>query len=238
MRKFFILPFLLLLSITLLFTIDQIATKGDFKESDMDNNSTTRISLTNPRFTGEISLEKSISQRRSVRSYSGESVSFDEVSQILWAAHGITDDTNELRAAPSAGALYPLSTYVAVSNVENITPGVYRYSPKDHEIQLVRRGDVNKEIYENALMQPATVESALIVIFAADYGITKARYGGRAERYVHMEAGHAGQNLYLQAETLGLGTVAIGAFDDKGIAKATGIIEGETPLYLFPVGNK
>ncbi len=236
MRKLLIPPFLLLTFITLAFLISKIEPMPENSEKNMEKDTT--ISLSRPEKEGETSLEEAIEKRRSVRSFSQDSLSLEAVSQILWAAQGITSKERGLRAAPSAGALYPLTIYVSVRSVERLSPGVYEYLPKEHTLKLIKEGDVTENIYESALRQEPIMEGKVTLIIVADYDITRARYGERAERYVYMEAGHVGQNIYLQAETLNIGTVAIGAFDDGGVERAAGIREEESVLYLFPLGKK
>lgn len=187
---------------------------------------------------GNMFLEEAILQRRSVREYKDQPVSLEKVSQILWAAQGITDETRGFRTSPSAGALYPLFVYIAVGNVENLEPNVYRYLPEEDKLLFIRQGDIRQELYENALYQDSIRQAAFVIIIAADYSITAKKYGQPTEKYVHMEAGHSGQNIYLQSTALNLGTVAIGAFDGQAVKKISGLKNNETALYLMPVGPK
>ncbi len=187
---------------------------------------------------GTMSLEQAILQRRSVRNYKDEPISLEAAAQILWSAQGITEPTRGFRASPSAGALYPLSLYLVSGNVQGLAPGIYRYLPEKNSLRLVKEGDLREALYQNALYQDSVRQAALIVIIAADYNITSARYGHRSERYVHMEVGHAGQNIYLQATALNLGTVAIGAFDEQAVKNISKIRDNEIPLYLMPIGPK
>ncbi len=203
-----------------------------------ESNKDSYIDLPQVNLRGEISLEQAISERRSVRQYKDEPLSLEQVAQILWAAQGITDEIRGFRASPSAGALYPLSIYIATGKVDNLEANVYKYLPEEHKLLLVKEGDMREELYKNALYQDSLKQAGLIIIIAADYSITAAKYGERSQRYVHMEVGHAGQNIYLQATAMGLGTVAIGAFDDKAIKKISGLPDTEIPLYLMPLGKK
>ncbi len=236
MRKLLIPPFLLLIFIALAFLISKIGLMPENREKNTGKDIT--ITLPQPEIAEENSLEKTIKERRSVRSFSQDSLKLEEVSQILWATQGITDKERGLRAVPSAGAVYPLTVYVSVRDMEDLSPGVYEYLPEEHTLKLTKDDEVTREIYESALRQDPVMEGRVTIVIAADYDITRTRYGERAERYVHMEAGHAGQNIYLQAEVLGIGTVAIGAFDDSGVGKAVGVREEESVLYLFPLGKK
>lgn len=194
------------------------------------------INLSSPELESEIPLEEAIYKRRSIRNYGDDPLTFNEVSQLLWAAQGITDHNQNLRSAPSAGALYPLSIYIAVRNVENIEEGMYKYSSEKHILKKVKEESMMNEIYNAGLKQSSIKDSAVTLIITANYETTERVYGKRAERYVHMEAGHAGQNIYLQAEALNLGTVAIGAFNDEKIKEV--IDSEEAPLYIFPMGKK
>mgnify|MGYP001084002701 CR=1 FL=1 len=194
------------------------------------------IKLPEPDHHGEVSVEEALLERRSIRDYTGESLTMGEVSQLLWASQGITDPRG-LRTAPSAGALYPLEVYVVVGDVVNLGKGVYMYDPAEHALIKVLDGDARKELAGAALGQEYVEEGAIDVVFTAVYERTTKKYGDRGIRYVHMEAGHAAQNLYLQAAALGLGTVTIGAFDDGDVRKVLNIPPGESPLYIMPVGR-
>jgi SagB-type dehydrogenase family enzyme len=196
------------------------------------------ISLPAPRLKGEMSLEEAILKRRSRRDFKDSPLTLAEVSQILWAAQGITDDTG-LRAAPSAGALYPLDLYLVVGEqgVEGLGEGVYHYLPQRHSLELTLQGDVRQTLARLSLDQTFIAEAPLSLLIAAEYERTAWKYGERGARYVHMEAGHVGQNVYLQAEALGLGTVTVGAFQDDKIAQALNLPPSYRPLYVMPIGH-
>ncbi|MCK4592270.1 SagB/ThcOx family dehydrogenase [Candidatus Parcubacteria bacterium] len=195
------------------------------------------IKLPEPRYESETSVEEALLARRSVRDYKSESLTLEEVSQILWAAQGITDKKGS-RTAPSAGALYPLEVYAVVGNVDDFSEGVYKYKPQCHELVKVAEGDKRMELYNAALNQSAVKNAAVAVVFSAVYERTTEKYGERGERYVHLETGHAAQNVYLQAAVLDLGTVVIGAFDDSEVKKIMNMQDDEQPLYIMPVGRK
>jgi len=199
--------------------------------------SSTTFKLPAPKLDGDISVEKAISLRRSIRSYKKEALSIEEVSQILWAAQGITNQQG-YRTAPSAGALFPLELYIAVGNVKNLSPGIYKYNPQKHELMLTKLGDKRNEIADTAGGQDRVRNGAVVLIFSAVYERTKPRYGTRTERYVHMEIGHAAQNVYLQVTALNLATVSVGAFVDNQLKKVSGLERNEIPLLLMPVGKK
>ena len=196
-----------------------------------------RIKLPEPSYTGSTSVEVALSQRRSIRDYSGENLTLDEVSQLLWAAQGITAPWGG-RTAPSAGALYPLELYLVVGDVEGIDKGVYKYSREEHELEKVKEGDIRAELAEAAVGQECVRDAAIDIVFTAVYERTTRKYGERGIRYVHMEAGHAAQNVYLQAVSLDLGTVVIGAFIDDRVKELVNAGEQEKTLYIMPVGRK
>jgi SagB-type dehydrogenase family enzyme len=194
------------------------------------------IALPEPAHDSETSVEEALLNRRSVRSFSGKTMTLAQLGQLLWAGQGITDP-NGKRTAPSAGALYPLEIYAVVGNVEGITPGVYRYVPKTHELAKVLNGDLRKNLAQAALNQPSVSQGALNIVITAVYERVTGKYGERGTRYVHIEAGHAAENICLQAVALKLGTVTIGAFEDDKVTKALNLPDDEAPLYILPVGN-
>ncbi|MCM8815909.1 MAG: SagB/ThcOx family dehydrogenase [Candidatus Omnitrophica bacterium] len=193
------------------------------------------INLPSPEIKGKISLEETIAKRRSIRNYSDEKLSLKELGQLLWAAQGITAGWGG-RTVPSAGATYPLEIYVAAGNVDFLKPGLYHYKPGYHNLEKILDGDIRKKLCDAALGQKWIEKAPATIIIAADFSRTRKRYGERGTRYVFIEAGHAGQNIYLQSEALGLGTVAIGAFDDNQIQDILKI--KNDVLYLMPVGKK
>jgi len=195
------------------------------------------IKLPEPRKTGRVSVEEAINSRRSRRSYKNEPISLNEISQLCWAAQGITEPIYKFRAAPSAGALYPLEIFLVVGNSE-IEAGIYHYSPSTHSLGLVKEGDYREDLCEASLGQSAVEEGALSIVITAIYERTMKKYGERGIRYVHMEAGHVAQNVYLQAEALGLGTVSIGAFYDDKVRDVLSLPEEHVPLYVMPVGRR
>ena len=197
----------------------------------------TTIKLPESKYDSDTSVEEAMLKRRSVRSYKDEPLTISELSQLLWAAQGITDPDG-LRTAPSAGALYPLEVYVAVGNVTDLPSGIYKYNPHEHELLIITEGDIRDELSDVALGQASVGNGAVVIVFAAVYERTTIKYGERGIRYVHMEAGHAAQNIYLQAESLNLGTVVAGAFDDNDVKAIMNMKENEQPLYLMPVGRK
>jgi SagB-type dehydrogenase family enzyme len=194
------------------------------------------VDLPEPRLAGDVSLEEALQMRRSVREYAGAPLTLEEVSQLLWAAQGITSDWGG-RTAPSAGALYPLEVYLVAGSVADLEPGVFRYDPASHQLLKVKEGDVRAALCDVSLGQEAVRNGAIDIVIAAVYERAEVKYGDRAERYVHMEAGHAAQNIYLQATSLELGAVTIGAFSDDAVARVLDLRDGEAPLYVIPVGR-
>ena len=195
-----------------------------------------KVKLPEAETKGKISLEETLAARRSVRRYADGPLSLKEVSQLLWAAQGVTEKRRGFRTAPSAGATFPLEIYLVAGDVKGLKAGLYRYLPRRHELESVKEGDLRDRLAGAALGQAMLKDAPATFVIAADYSRTSVRYGRRAARYVHMEVGHAGQNIYLQCGTLGLGTCAVGAFHDDRVKALLGI--DEAPLYLMPVGRK
>lgn len=189
------------------------------------------IPLPTPVLKGELTLEEALAKRRSVRAFGGRPLALEELGQLLWAAQGITHPAG-YRTAPSAGALYPLEVYVVTE------AGAYHYDPLEHCLDLHRQGDLRPELYVAALEQESVLEAPAVFVIAAVYERTERKYGReRSPRYVHLEAGHAAQNLLLQAAALELGAVPIGAFGDAAVKEALSLPEDQQPLYLIPVGQ-
>jgi SagB-type dehydrogenase family enzyme len=194
------------------------------------------IPLPPPQEDGKTSVERALRQRRSMREFSEAPLGIQDVSQLLWAAQGVTDE-HGLRTTPSAGALYPLEVYVVVGSVKDLPEGVYKYQPNTHRLKQISKGDKKPQLASAALGQDYVKNNAMLLVFSAVEKRTTGKYGRRGIRYIHMEAGHAAQNVYLQAVALGLGTVTVGAFDDHRVRKILEMPEDENPLYLMPVGK-
>lgn len=195
-----------------------------------------RLSLPEPRYDGDVSVEEALLRRRSVRSYTSGALTLGEVAQLLWAAQGITSPGGE-RATPSAGATYPLELYAVIGSVEGVAQGVYQYRAHRHELVKVLEGEKRKALAEAALGEPSVAQAAVDIVMTAVHKRTTDRYGSRGIRYVAMEAGHAAQNVYLQAVALNLGTVVVGAFHDNRVKEVLNLPEDEDPLYIMPVGR-
>jgi len=195
------------------------------------------IKLPQPVLEGKVSLERTLLQRRSTRQYANTPMSLSDVSQLLWAAQGATGAGGK-RTAPSAGALYPLDVYVVAGNVTGLPAAIYAYEPNKHELRMIAEGDARTELSKAARGQASAKDAPAVLVISAVYERTTAKYGERGIRYVHMEAGHAAQNVYLQAAARNLGTVVMGAFDDDGVRRVMRMKDHGQPLYLMPVGNK
>jgi len=204
----------------------------------MTENSPISFLLPAPEIKGDMSVEEALESRRSRRNFNDKALSAEQLSQILWAAYGITEPGRGLRTAPSAGAIYPLEVYAVVGNVENIEAGLYKYDPTDHKIILVKSGDIRDELSAAALNQAMIKTAPSTIVYTAVFDRIEERYGERGrERYVFIEIGHSAQNIYLQAEAMGLGTCAIGAFTDDRVKELLDLPTDETPLYFLPVGH-
>lgn len=197
------------------------------------------IKLPAPALKGLVSVEESIYSRRSVRSYSSEALTLEQVSQLLWAGQGITGKRFR-RAAPSAGALYPLEIYLAVKSdgVNGLDAGAYRYIPSSHALSETRETETNGLIASAAYTQMWMSQAPVMVIVAADFSRTQAKYGGRGTRYVYIEAGLAAENLMLQAQALGLSSCPVGAFKDRELNDLAGIPDSQQALLIITVGHK
>ena len=199
------------------------------QERDLQAHTADSQPLPPPRLEGPMSLEETLAARRSVRDYSNKRLSWDEIGQLLWSMQGVTREWGG-RTAPSAGALYPLETYVAT------VEGLYHYQPSGHQVTGTPRLGLGQELWQAALKQDCVRQAPAVFVIAAVYERTSGKYGERAARYVHMEAGHAAENLLLQAVALGLGGVVVGAFHDAQVQTTLDLPQDRQPLYLIPVG--
>ncbi|HTH59279.1 MAG TPA: SagB/ThcOx family dehydrogenase [Paraburkholderia sp.] len=191
---------------------------------------TQDIALPKPNVAGTITLEQAIERRRSVRAFRAESLPVGTIGQLLWAGQGVTNADGTRRAAPSAGALYALELY-AVTAAQ-----VMHYVPAGHRAQTRDAADLRPALKALSLGQASVGEAPLVIAVAADPARLSARYGARAGVYADLEAGHATQNLLLQAVALGLGAVPVGAVDGPRAAQTLALPHGQTVVYLVPVG--
>jgi len=208
--------------------------------------------LPSPKLDGKMSVEQALYQRRSHRHFQADKpLTAEQLSQILWSAYGITlprEDRPDappnrpsfrggMRTAPSAGATFPFEIYAVVGNVIGIEPGVYRYISEKHTLVRVIDHDVREDLRKAALGQMMVEHAPATIFWSAIFSRSEVRYGSRGrERYVCMDLGHSGQNVYLQAEAMGLGTCAIGAFTDADVIRVMQLPPEEEPLYMMPVG--
>jgi len=188
---------------------------------------------------GNISVEEAMARRRSIRHYSLKPLTLGSLSQILWAAQGITETDGGFRTAPSAGALYPLELYVAVrkDGVEGLSEGVYHYHPVGHTLALVEDGDVSADLEAATWGQEIVKEAAATIVITGVLSRTTEKYGRRGTQYMFQESGHVAQNVFLQATALGIGTVAMGAFGEAAVRRVLGAKADEKPLYVQPLGK-
>jgi SagB-type dehydrogenase family enzyme len=202
-----------------------------------------------PNLDGQCSVEKALATRRSVRAFTSEPLSIDTISQLVWAAQGITQKMEAppgwswgiwqggKRTAPSAGALYPLELYVVAGKVNGLEPAVYSYKPQTHELLKVMSGDKRGALVTAASGQKWIEEAPCVFVVGAVYRRTEEKYGERASRYVHIEVGLAAENICLQAVALGLGSTMVGAFKDDEVKKVLAMPDEVQPLAIVPVGK-
>lgn len=195
------------------------------------------IELPAPRIEGSHNLNQLLQQRRSRRNFGSGPITLAQLSQLLWSAQGITDESG-LRTAPSAGALYPLEIYVIAGQVRDLDTGLYHYRVKTHSLTQIDKGDLRQSLTLAALDQTMIEEAAAIIVITGDYARTQRKYGSRAGRYVHIEVGHVAQNIYLQATALKLATVIVGAFEDHKVHQILQLDESLTPLALLPIARQ
>jgi SagB-type dehydrogenase family enzyme len=228
-------PFLLVMIMLCIITEFALSLAKGMTQA-MPEHTSEMITLPEPMQDSDTSIEEALRKRRSARSYKDRPLILAEISQLLWAAQGITDQRG-LRTAPSAGALYPLEMYVVAGNVTDLPNGVYHYRPYRHELVRIIDGDKRNELCKAALGQTSVRNAAAVIVMSAAYERTTVKYGDRGIQYVHMESGHAAQNIFLQAVPLKLGSVVIGAFHDDTVKKVLKMPEREQPLYIMPVGR-
>ena len=185
-----------------------------------------------------LGIGRVIKARRSERHFSGETMSIAELARLLLYSSGITDKRHGFRAAPSAGATYPLEVYAMINNVNELARGIYHYLIPSHELELVREGDSGQEMSQAALGEQMVRQANVVIALSAVSQRTERHYGGRAHRYILFEAGHIAQNAYLIATSMGMGACAIGAFYDDQLNHVLGLDgKNESVLYLIAVGK-
>lgn len=194
-----------------------------------------KIALPDPRRRGNVSIEESLEKRRSVREFADRPLPLSDLGQLLWAAQGTTGAEGE-RAAPSAGALYPLELYAVTGDLEQIDAGVYHYASSTHELAAHGMGDVRAVLAEAACEQDWMATAPITIAIGAVQARTARKYGDRAARYVTFEAGHAAENIALQAVACGLGSTMVGAFEDDDVRRLLRAPRNTRILLLVPVG--
>lgn len=196
------------------------------------------VELPKPKPKGKVSLEEAISKRRCVRSYKDKALSLEQVSQLLWAANGVTGKKSYFRAAPSAGALHPLDFYAVVGtgSVKGLDAGVWHYNPKKHTITLLTKGDQRLPLQNASLGQKQVGTAEVVVVLTVEYKRTTQKYGNRGRRYALMDAGFAAENLFLQVQTLDLSMCVIGAFRDEMITDILKLPKEHEPVLVLTIG--
>lgn len=190
------------------------------------------IKLPSPNFKSNVSLEETIKKRRSIRKFKPYKISLEEISQLLWAAYGVSDEKSGFKTVPSAGATYPLEVYYLTEE------GVFHYLPFNHSVESVIQKDIRDLIVEASLGQRFIMEAAIDILLCAVYERTTLCYGERGYRYVYMEVGHSAQNISLQAISLGLDSVCVGAFYDEKLRKILLLPIDVHPLYIVAIGKR
>ena len=198
------------------------------------------ITLPKPKLPDQPSLWTVLQNRRSRRSYDPtKTLALNDLATLLWATQGLTARHGEyaLRTSPSAGALYPVETYLYARAVDELSQGIYHFRPYSFDLEFLRQGDFSRPLAEALLGQTMVMKAQVTFIWSSVVGRAKWKYRQRAYRYIYLDAGHIGQNLYLAAEALQLGVCAIGAFFDNLVNSIVGI-DGidETIIYLATVG--
>ncbi|HOK52996.1 MAG TPA: SagB/ThcOx family dehydrogenase [Armatimonadota bacterium] len=224
---------LILILMTVVFSLVGIQiNRADDKEATAQQSVT---SLPAPETKGKVSVEEALAKRRSVRTYSTEPVTLQQVSQLLWAAQGITEPTKGLRTAPSAVATYPLRVYLFAGNVKDLPAGVYEYIPKGHKLQLVMEGDQRTNVGSQPQMQTAPA----LFVYVADYTNTASRFGkDKAKEWAFVEAGHSAQNVLLEEVALGMIGVPMGGFDADKLRSTLKLGENQDAIYVVSAALK
>jgi SagB-type dehydrogenase family enzyme len=230
MKRYFSIPQLMLIFGLAILMLLPLCPKGQSLLAQ-ENSKGEAVKLPPPRYDSEVSIEKALLERRSIRSFKEEPLTLNELSQILWAAQGITEPKKGLRTAPSARALFLIEVYVLPGNVTNLPMGTYKYQPQGHELIKIADGDKKAELFKAVGHAPIKNAPAVLV------------FSGLSEKtqrptWMYLEAGHAAQNVYLQAVSLKLGAVVMGGFKDEDVRKVLNLSEKEQPLYIMPIGKK
>ena len=197
----------------------------------------TLITLPKPKTSGSMTVEAAIQERRSRREFSDQAVTMTQLSQLLWAAQGVTDPETGHRSAPSSRGAYPYTVYVVVRNVANLSPGLYEYLPAEHALGDLKIANAG-ELLTSAEVQPAAQNAPVVFVLAASYGKVQELLGDSTEPATLIEAGHIGQNMYLQTESLKMAMVVMAGFDPMKVGSALSLDPAETVIYIMPFGNR
>jgi len=198
-------------------------------------NEDSSITLPEPEKDSSVSIELALNLRKSVREYTGESLTLQEISQIMWAAQGENEQGS--RTAPSAGALYPIEVYLVLSSVDGLVSGIYKYQPDSHSLVLIKEGEYGQKLSEASLSQESIAKAPAVIVLAGVAERLTVKYGERGERFMYVEVGHVAQNILLQGVSMELGAVTIGAFNDDAVHQLLLMEASEQPLYVLPIGK-
>ena len=230
MRKYFlILNLMLIFGLIVLMLLPLCLKDSSILAQEKSRGKT--VKLPPPQYDSDVSIEKALAERRSIRSYKEEPLTLHELSQILWAAQGITEPKKGLRTAPSARALFLIEVYVLPGNVTNLPMGSYKYQPQGHDLTQIADGDKKAELF-NAVGQASIKNAPAVLVFS---GLSEKT---QRPAWMYLEAVHAAQNVYLQAVSLKLGGVVMAGFKDEDVEKVLNLSEKERPLYIMPIGKK
>ncbi|MGB9977923.1 SagB/ThcOx family dehydrogenase [Methanobacterium sp.] len=235
--KFVLIILIILLGITIAYLVwPQPTTTNNSQKTVIST-----VNLPSPILQGNMSVEQAIQNRRSVRHYTNESITLQDVSQILWAAQGITDKAQNLRSVPSGGQVYPLEVYIIVGKdgVTGLSEGIYHYNPYNNSLEKTSESDARSDLSQAANGQAWVKQAPVDIVITGDYNKMVAKYKDETlcTRFVNLEAGHAGENIYLEAEARGLVTVALGSFKDDQVHSVLGLPDNENTIYIYPVGH-
>ncbi|MEN6292906.1 MAG: SagB/ThcOx family dehydrogenase [Methanobacterium sp.] len=234
--KIILIILIILLGVTIAYLVwPQPATTSNSQRTVIST-----INLPSPILEGNVSVEQAIQNRRSVRHYTNQSITLQDVSQLMWAAQGITDKANNLRSVPSGGQVYPLEVYIIVGKdgVTGLSEGIYHYNPYNNTLEKTSKSDARSDLSQAANGQAWVKEAPVDIVITGDDSKMVAKYKDETlcTRFVNLEAGHAGENIYLEAEARGLVTVALGSFKDDQVHTVLGLPENENTIYIYPVG--
>jgi SagB-type dehydrogenase family enzyme len=222
---------LLVLMVTMFFLVSfPGATEKAFAQDKSAGAAT--IKLPAPKYSSDTSVEKALLERRSVRSYKAEPLTIPEIAQILWAAQGITGPKTGMRTVPSARGMYLIEIYLIAGDVTNFPAGMYKYVPQGHELIKIAEGNIRDDLFKTA--GQAQIRNAPVILLIAG----KSAEASGNSQFMYLEAGHVSQNVYLQAESLKLGTVTMAGFKADDVKKTLKLPTSEQPIYLMCIGKK